>query len=110
MLSLVLLIPNQEPMGLAVALLVLGLARGTSLVRQAFKARNVIKNKPNTFLVIRDYALPLCATIGLLVVTLEIFYGQFGALILLVGVVSAFLVTACQNAWSLLMEQSGALE
>jgi hypothetical protein len=110
MLSLVLLVPNQEPIGLAIALFVLGLVRGVSLVRQALKARSVTKNQPSTSLVVRDYALPLFATVGLLVVALRILYGHFGALILLVGVVSALLVTACQNAWSLLLQQSGGKE
>ena len=110
MLSLVLLVPNQEPMGLAVALFVLGLARGVSLVRQAFKARNVTKNKAGTSLMVWDYALPLLATLGLIVATIRILCGHFGALVLLVGVVSALLVTACLDAWSLLLQQSGVKE
>ena len=97
-------------MGLAVALFVLGLAHGVSLVRQAFKARNVTKNKAGTSLMVWDYALPLLATLGLIVATIRILCGHFGALVLLVGVVSALLVTACLNAWSLLLQQSGVKE
>ncbi len=105
MLSLVLLIPNQEPMGFAIALFVLGITRAVSLVRQALKARRATTSRPSLSLVVREYALPLLASVGLLVATTRILYGHYNAVILLVGVISALLVTACQNAWLLLVQQ-----
>lgn len=106
MLSLVLLVPNQEPIGLAVALFVLGIARGVALVRPALKARRDAASPSSTAQVVRDYALPLLASAGLIVVTVRILCGHFGAVVLLVGVVSALLVTACMNAWALLLQQA----
>ena len=108
MLSLVLLIPNQEPIGFAIALFVLGIFRGVSLVRQACRTRLATTNRPALSLVVRDYALPLLASVGLIVTAIRVLSGHFGAVILLVGVVSALLVTACQNAWSLLLQQAHA--
>ncbi len=110
MLSLVFLIPNQEPIGFAVSPFVLGIVRGASLVRQALKARRAATNRPSTALVVREYALPLLASVGLIVATIRILSGHFNAVFLLVGVVSVMLVTACLNAWSLLLQQSGAEE
>ena len=105
MLSLVLLIPNQEPLGFAIALFVLGVSRGASLVQQALKARRAETNI-STPQVVRDYALPLLASVGLIVATIRILCGHYGAVNLLVGVVSALLVTACLNAWFLLLQQA----
>jgi modulator of FtsH protease len=108
MLSLVLLIPHQEPVGLAVALFTLGFVRGVPLVAQAFKARGSVSRSSKGGHVVRDYALPLLATFGLIFVALRILSGHFGAVILLVGVVSALLVTACTNAWFLLLQRARA--
>jgi hypothetical protein len=110
MLSLVLLVPNQEPIGFAVALFVLGISRGVALVLQALKARRAAVSPPSTALIVRDYALPLLASVGLIVATVRILCGHFGAVVLLVGVVSALLVTACLNAWSLLLRQSHGID
>jgi len=106
MLSLIFLVPNQEPIGLAIALFVLGISRGASLIRQALNARRATTNRPSIQLVVRDYALPLLASVGLMVTAIRILFGQFSAVMLLVGVVAALLVTACLNAWALLLQQA----
>lgn len=110
MLSLVFLIPNQEPMGFAIALFTLGIARGAALIWQALGARRDASGPSRTLTVVRDFTLPMLASVGLMLAAARILSGHYGVVILLVGVVSALLVTACQNAWFLLLQQSGAIE
>jgi len=109
MLSLALLIPNQEPIGLVTTLFVMGFVRGVNLVRQASKARRPATKHPSAAPVARDYALPVLASVGMIVVAVLILCGHF-ALILLVGVVFAMLLTACLNAWSLLLQQARTVD
>jgi len=110
MLSLIFLIPNQEPIGFAIALFTLGIARGAALVCQALRARRAASGPSRGPTVVRDYALPMLASVGLVFAAVRILSGHYGVVMLLVGVVSALLVTACLNAWSLLLQQSGAIE
>ncbi len=103
MLGLVFLVPHQVPMGLAVALFVLGGARAVGLARQFRRVRNdqgESEGKPNA---VREVALPAVASLGLIVVGAAILVGQMVAVYGLVLVVAAMLATASWNAWLILV-------
>ncbi len=104
MLALVFLVPHKAPVGLAVALFVLGAARGLGLVRQARRRFPGREPHPGRFDRVREDALPGLACLGLLVVALEVLRGDFVAIYGLVLVVAALLTTASWNAWLLLVE------
>jgi ABC-type dipeptide/oligopeptide/nickel transport system permease component len=104
MLGLVFLVPHQAPVGLAVALFVLGLARAVGLIRQATK-RSHRRNRASSFAgLVREYALPSFASLGLLVVAVEVLRGDTIAIYGLVLVIAALLSTGSWNAWILLIE------
>lgn len=106
MLGLVFLVPHQAPIGLAVALFVLGAARGIGLARQAVKtARNHAKGEPKPN-VLREIALPALASLVLIVVGVEVLLGNYLSIYGLVIVVAALLATASWNAWLILVEEN----
>jgi hypothetical protein len=105
MLGLVFLVPHQAPFGLAVALFVLGAARGLGLARQAVKtARNRSSGEPAAT-VLRELALPALASLGLIVIGAEVLLGNYLSIYGLVLVVAALLATASWNAWLILVEE-----
>ena len=106
MLSLIFLVPYQETNGFAFALFALGIARGLALVRQAWKVRQAPTHPSDLTRKSRDYAFPLLASFGLIAVGVLVLRGQWGSLNLMVGVVAALLVSACLNAWFLLMQHA----
>lgn len=104
MIALVFLVPHQVPYSLTTALLVLGLSRGIGLLLEASrhrKARGVLRD---IRLIIRDIGLPFIASLGLIIVAVLIAFEMTDAIYGLVGAVAALLVTACWNAWLLLVE------
>jgi GNAT superfamily N-acetyltransferase len=108
MLGLVFLVPHQAPFGLAVALFVLGAARGFGLARQAVKTvRKRAKGEPITN-VLREIALPALASLGLIVIAVEVLRGNYLSIYGLVIVVAALLATASWNAWLILIEEDAA--
>ncbi|MFZ2095656.1 MAG: hypothetical protein WAV05_03370 [Anaerolineales bacterium] len=56
-------------------------------------------------LILRRIGLPALASIGLIVVAIEIALEHYVAIYGLVGIIAALLVTACWNAWQLLLEE-----
>jgi hypothetical protein len=105
MLGLVFLVPHQVPMGLAVALFVLGASRGYGLARQAVRvAHNRARGEKATN-ALREIALPALASFGLIVVGVEVLRGDLLSLYGLVIVVAALLATASWNAWLILVEE-----
>jgi hypothetical protein len=72
MIGLVFLVPHQVPIGLAVALLVLGLARGVGLVRRVIRTANDRSQEIKAEQTLREVALPAIASVGLLVVGVEV--------------------------------------
>lgn len=56
---------------------------------------------------LREYGLPAVATLGLLVIAVEILRGVTIAIFGMVLVVAALLVTASWNAWLLLVTDEG---
>jgi hypothetical protein len=105
MLGLVFLVPHQVPFGLAVALLVLGAARGVGLLREALRERKAAAVKGKVGPVLRELGLPALASLGLLVVSIEVLRGETLAVFALVLVVAALLATASWTAWLILVEE-----
>jgi hypothetical protein len=104
MTGLVFLVPHQVPGGLSLALLVLGGARGAGLVRQAMREIGAPGRVWRPADSLRTLGLPAIATVGLLVVAVEILRGQTKAIFGLVIVIAALLVTASWNAWLILVD------
>ncbi len=104
MISLVFLVPHAVPLSLTIALLVLGLASGFGVIaRELRHIRTYRFTGPDVSRMLRQIALPVVASIGLVWVAVDIGQGHFDALYGLVAVVAALLVSACWNAWLLLV-------
>ncbi|MFN2147418.1 MAG: hypothetical protein ACK2T2_03435 [Anaerolineales bacterium] len=102
MLGLVFLVPHPAPIGLAVALFVLGLSRMVGIVRQAAIAVQSAKTGDRTH-GMRRIALPAIASFVLVVVGIEVLRGELVAIYGLVIVVAALLSSASWNAWLILV-------
>jgi hypothetical protein len=106
MIALVFLVPHPVAFSLTVALLVLGVASGGGLVVRELRQYNQSSKKPlDARLILRRIGLPSIASIGLIVVAIEIAVGNYDAIYGLVGVIAALLVSACWNAWLLLLQE-----
>ncbi len=105
MIALVFIIPHQVPYSLAIALLVLGCSRGIGLVRGAIRPKTAPARRAGARGSLRDIGFPLLASLGLIAVAIAILFGQMDALYWLVIVIAALLVTACWNAWELLIQE-----
>jgi hypothetical protein len=111
MIALTFLVPSPVPAGLAIALFVLGAARGIGLIRLAMEIPRRKSRRHDIAQLVREFALPLVASLGLLAVALAIVFGYTDAFFALVGVIAALLATASWNAWALLVHaaQSGGI-
>ncbi len=98
MIALVFLVPHTVPVSLMVALLALGVATALGVFLRKSRL-----TRPDVSRILRQFALPAIASIGLVWVALEIGRAHFQAIYGLVGVVAALLVSACWNAWLLLV-------
>jgi hypothetical protein len=105
MMALVFLVPHQVPFGLATALFALGMARVIGLVREMVNQDLRIIHKLSLSEVVREYALPILANLGFIIVSIEILIGNYLALYSLVIVIAALLTTASWNAWLLLIQE-----
>jgi len=105
MLGLVFLVPHQAPIGLAIALFVLGMSRGYGLIRQLVGSRGIGSGIKVASSALREIALPLLASSGLLVVGIEVIREEMVALYGLVLVVAALLTTASCNDRLILVEK-----
>jgi len=103
MIGLVFLVPHRAPVGLAVALLVLGAARAIGLARQAVRARPQAPTAARLDDLLRDYAIPGFASLGLIFIGAEVLVGATSAVFVLVLVIAALLTTGSWNAWLLLV-------
>jgi len=104
MLGLVFLVPHQAPFGLAIALFVLGAARGFGIARQALGTRRRNAPRGARLDVLREIALPALAALGLIIIGVEVLRGDYLSIYGLVLVVAALLATASWNAWLILVE------
>lgn len=105
MLSLVFIVPHPGPLGLTVALLVLGMARGVGLIHEVARWRGQLGRGGRRGELLRDVVLPVLASVGLVAVGIAVAMGQTIALFALVIVVAGLLVSASWNAWVLLVEE-----
>jgi len=105
MIALIFLVPHQVPISLTVALLVLGIASGTGLIlRERKQSANTKTRSPDVKWLLRRFGLPAVASLGLIFVAIAIGLKHYNAIYALVGVIAALLITACWNAWLLLVE------
>jgi hypothetical protein len=102
MLGLVFLVPHQAPLGLAIALLVLGLSRGLGVLNQ-LRLSVLGRGRRNTHLV-REIVLPSVVAGVLAAVAVEVARGDMTSLFALVIVIAALLTSASWNAWQILVE------
>jgi hypothetical protein len=103
MIGLVFLVPHQVPFGLAVALFVLGAARGIGILREILRPSAQRRGSG----LLREVALPALASLGLIIVGVEVLRGDMLAIYALVLVVAVLLATASWNAWLILVEEEG---
>ena len=97
-IALLVLVPDQGTKGLAASLLLVGLARAWSLIKQF----RTLRAQVGVGLLV-EYALPLASCLGLLATSVAIFRDHWIALYWLVPVLAILLVTASWNAWALLL-------
>lgn len=106
MIALVFIVPHRIPIGLTVALLALGITSGAgTIIRETSRPRRRRKRVNQLVVMIRRIALPTIASLGLIFVAIEIALDNYVAIYGLVVVIAALLVTACWNAWQLLIEE-----
>jgi purine-cytosine permease-like protein len=105
MLGLIFLVPHPVPVGLAVALFVLGASSAVGLFRVRPAGKYQPSEKKKTGQIFRESALPAVASLGLIVVSVEIMRGDMTSIYALVLVVAALLATASWNAWLILVEE-----
>jgi hypothetical protein len=103
MIALVFLVPHPGPLGLAVALGVLGLARGIGLAREVLRSAPDRRRRRDGKTLAKDISLPLVASLGLLAVAGAVLAGWTVSIFGLVIVIAALMVSACWNAWLLLI-------
>jgi hypothetical protein len=105
MISLVFLVPHESPLGLIVSLSVLGIAGGVGMIVREARRYSAIKvSKQDIQWIVHRIALPSIASLGLIYVAIAIAFGNYRSIFVLVGVIAALLVSACWNAWLLLVE------
>lgn len=107
MVSLVFLVPRLPPLGLAIAILVQGIAWTSSSAIQLFL---VSRRKPASVpwgYLIRIFGLSLLGALGFVAVAIALLLKYLDALFYFVVVLAALLSSACITAWSLLTHASG---
>ncbi len=105
MISITFLVPHPVPLSLTIALLVLGVSRGVGLLRDATPHMRRSTRHLNPPIILRVFSLPLVATLGLIGVAAAFAFGLYDWAFALVIVMAALLVSACWNAWRLLIEE-----
>jgi hypothetical protein len=105
MLSLVLIVPHPAPIGLAVAMIVLGLSRVVGLIHEMARWPGQFGRSGGRGELLRDVALPIVTVVGLVAVGIAVAMGRTIALFLLVMVVAGLLASATGNAWMLLVQE-----
>jgi hypothetical protein len=105
MIAIIFIVPHQVPYSLTIALLVLGITRGIGLIREARQHMRKPSGRINAPIILRVISLPFIATLGLILVAIAVAFGFTISIYGLVIVIAALLVTACWNAWLLLIEE-----
>jgi hypothetical protein len=102
MTSLIFLVPNLPPVGLAVALGFLGLSWTAETARLLARARKSSAEQVQVRHIVRRYGLSLASGIGLTVVAIAMLFELTGALYALVAPLAGLIASACSTAWLLL--------
>jgi hypothetical protein len=110
MLGLVFLVPHPAPIGLAVALCVLGISRAVGMARQIYRTLRSTAKGQEDMHAFRGIVLPAIASLGLVVVGVEVVRGVMIAIYALVIVVAALLSSASWNAWLILVANDEELK
>jgi hypothetical protein len=106
MIALVFLVPHPIPVGLTIALLALGISSGSGLViRELRQQHHAPRESLAALLILRRIGLPSVASIGLIGVAVAVAFGNYESIFALVVVIAALLITACWNAWLLLLQE-----
>ncbi len=100
MFALVLLVPEQTPIGLSLPILIICVVAIGITVSQAVRAHSIV-SAPSYF--VSDSVPSLVAYLGLVVVTLLLLQGVMQSLVWLLPVVIVLLAIAVRNAWTLLV-------
>ncbi len=106
MMGLVFLVPHEVPIGLSLALFVLGGARAAGLVREELHHRRVAGGRRELGEFVRSYGLPGMASLGLIAVAVEILRGDMRSIFAMVLVIAALLTTASWHAWMMLIQEA----
>jgi hypothetical protein len=106
MLGLIFLVPHPVPFGLAVALFVMGFARGVGLLRYHTKKDSRVDQIRKSGKFLRESVLSGIAAVGLIVVAVMILRGVMTSIFILVLVIAALLTSASWNAWMLLVGEN----
>lgn len=104
-LGLIFLIPHQTKMGLAVALVVFGLARFLATLVEAVRSIRLQGRTVYLQLAARQTGLPLLFSGGIAALGVAVQHQVAGALFWPVGIIVALLASASWNAWELLFKK-----
>ena len=103
-IALMFLIPDQSPSGLGTPLICMGavgIIRLSSALIRDLRSRQNLDRLTYFF---SEYSFQLIAYGGMVIVSLDLLFGQVSLLNWMVGVVVSLLVSASQNAWYLLFQ------
>jgi hypothetical protein len=103
MIGIMFLVPLKAALGFFIALLVLGGARMGGLIRVFIRTLHEQKPKHTFASLVREFALPIFASFGLIGVGVLILLGYNDFIAFLVLVIAALLATASWKAWRLLV-------
>ena len=109
MLGLIFLVPHPEPVGLAVALFVLGISRLLGILRQIYSVSRPPSGGGDNAHGRRRITLSAIASLVLLIVGIEVIRHELVAIYGLVIVVAALLTSASWNAWLILVAKDEEL-
>jgi hypothetical protein len=105
--ALVFLVPHQDPEGLGLPLLALGLAEALRTLRVSRDVMTALREhigfQDATSRVLLPVVLPLVSSIGLIVIAATVLTGTTAFLYWMVPIVALLLTNAATNAWDLML-------
>jgi hypothetical protein len=102
-ICLIFLIPDQGNHALAIELLLLGVGRTRRLLRHARDTTHDVSRNLFEWKTLREYALHVICSVGLVVISVFIYYGEEIAPYLVAPVAIMLVGNASWNAWLLLV-------
>jgi hypothetical protein len=105
--ALLFLVPHQDPKGLGLPLLAVGLVEAIRTVRVSRDAVRGLRQSDGsrdfTNRIVVSVALPLASSIGFILIAATILAGTTAYLYWMVPIVAVVLTTAASNAWDLML-------